>query len=249
MSLLEISGVEAGYGKLSVLHDVSLEVDAGEIVALVGPNGAGKTSLIKTVFRILPLFSGSIEFDGTPLEGHDTRELAGFGMGYVPQEGNTFPQLSVDENVSVALVGLSRAEAAHAREDVYAQFPALAERRKQPASTLSGGERQMLALAGATVASPRFLALDEPTTGLAPSIVERLIEQILEFRKRGSSVLWVIEENPLQILHHVDRVYLIQGGVIERQMPAAELLADDSLRELFFGGAPAEAAGGTELST
>jgi branched-chain amino acid transport system ATP-binding protein len=245
VSLLEVSGVEAGYGKLSVLHDVSLEVEAGEIVALVGPNGAGKTTLMKTVFRIVPLFSGSIEFDGTPLADYDTRELAAFGMGYVPQEGNTFPQLSVDENISVALGGLSRSEGSQARDAVYEQFPALAERRKQQASTLSGGERQMLALAGATVTSPRFLALDEPTTGLAPSIVERLIEQILGFRERGSSVLWVIEENPLQILHHVDRVYLIQGGVIERQMPAAELLADDSLRELFFGGAPTEAKAAT----
>jgi branched-chain amino acid transport system ATP-binding protein len=248
LSLLEVKDVEAGYGHLTILHSVDLTVDAGEIVAVVGPNGAGKSTLLKSVFRLLPLTSGTIRFADENLASAEARELAALGMGYVPQEGNTFPDLSVDENLTVALTSISRGDGGKAREEVYKRFPALAERRRQHASTLSGGERQMLALAGAIVTSPRFLALDEPTTGLAPTIVEGLIQQILGFRDRGASVLWVIEENPLQVLHHVDRVYLMQGGVIEQQLTAQELLSDESLREVFFGAA-VETSSGDQQAT
>jgi branched-chain amino acid transport system ATP-binding protein len=192
MSLLEVNSVVSGYGKLHVLHQVSISVNKGEIVAVVGPNGAGKTTLMKTIFRVLPLAQGSISFDG---------------------------QLDTDR----------------ARTEIYERFPVLAQRRRQSAGTLSGGERQMLALAGAMVTNPRFLALDEPTTGLAPSIVNNLIDQIVEYRNSGSSILWVVEENPLLVLPYVDRVFLVQGGAVANEMAADELLGDDSLKELFFG--------------
>lgn len=236
MSLLEVNSVVSGYGKLHVLHQVSISVDEGEIVAVVGPNGAGKTTLMKTIFRVLPLASGSVSFDGQDLSRFETRELSGLDMGFVPQEGNVFPQLSVEENIDISMVGLSSdLDPKSAKAEVYERFPVLAERRRQSAGTLSGGERQMLALAGAMVTQPRFLALDEPTTGLAPSIINRLIEQIVEYRDRGSSILWVVEENPLLILPYVDRVFLIQGGVVANEMAAEDLLGDDSLKELFFG--------------
>jgi ABC-type branched-subunit amino acid transport system ATPase component len=121
------------------------------------------------------------------------------------------------------------------REQMYERFPVLRDRRRQAASTLSGGERQMLALASAMITSPRFLVLDEPTTGLAPSIVQGLIQQILRFQREGTTVLWVVEENPLQVLEHVDRVYMMQAGVVERELAADELLGDSTLQELFFG--------------
>lgn len=236
MSLLEVSSVVSGYGKLHVLHQVSISVNKGEIVAVVGPNGAGKTTLMKTIFRVLPMSAGSIRFDGKDLSGFETRELSTLGMGFVPQEGNVFRQLTVDENINVSMVASNGdLDTDRAKAEVYERFPMLANRRRQSAGTLSGGERQMLALAGAMVTNPRFLALDEPTTGLAPSIVNNLIDQIVEYRDRGSSILWVIEENPLLVLPYVDRVFLVQGGVVANEMDAQDLLGDDSLKELFFG--------------
>lgn len=237
MSVIEVDRVRSGYGKHQVLHDVSLRVERDEIVAIVGPNGAGKSTLMKTIFRLLPVLTGAVAFNGRDLTRFQSRELASLGMGYVPQEGNTFPELSVDDNLSVSLAGTSRQESKTRRESVYERFPALAERRRQAAGMLSGGERQMLALGSAMITSPSFLALDEPTTGLAPSIVEDLVGQIREFRHRGTGILWVIEDNPLQVLDHVDRVYIMGAGAVEREVGARELLADRSLRDMFFGTA------------
>ncbi len=235
MSLLEVRNVRSGYGKVPILHDVSLHVDERELVAVIGANGAGKSTLMKTITRLLPLMAGSIAFDGTDLSDRDPRAAAKLDMAYVPQDGNTFPGLSVEDNLGVSLMGIKRGEAAEMRERMYERFPVLKDRRRQAASTLSGGERQMLALASAMITSPRFLVLDEPTTGLAPSIVQGLIQQILSFQREGTTVLWVVEENPLQVLEHVDRVYLMQAGVIERELSADELLGDRTLQELFFG--------------
>jgi branched-chain amino acid transport system ATP-binding protein len=248
VSLLEVGDVQSGYGKLPVLHGVSISAEKDEIVAVVGPNGAGKTTLMRTIFRLLPLMTGSVQFDGRNLRAFEARELAALGMGFVPQGGGTFPDLSVEDNLKVALVGKSRRDASEGLERMYETFPVLANRRRQRAKTLSGGERQMLALAGAMITSPRFLALDEPAAGLAPTIVQGLIRQILEFRKQGTAVLWVVEENPLQVLEYVDRVYLLQGGVIERELAASELLADESLQDLFFGTQTATPAPKAEKS-
>jgi branched-chain amino acid transport system ATP-binding protein len=235
VTLLDVRQVRSGYGKVPILHDVSLHVDERELVAVIGANGAGKSTLMKTIMRLLPLMSGSIHFDGKDLSAGDPRAAAKLDMAYVPQDGNTFPGLSVEDNLGVSLMGVKRAEAAEMRERMYDRFPVLKERRRQAASTLSGGERQMLALASAMIRSPRFLVLDEPTTGLAPSIVKGLIQQILRFQRDGTTVLWVVEENPLQVLEHVDRVYMVQAGVIERELAAEELLGDRTLQELFFG--------------
>jgi branched-chain amino acid transport system ATP-binding protein len=235
MTLLEVDRIRSGYAKVPVIHDVSISVAEREVVAVVGPNGAGKSTLMKTILRLLPLMSGSITFDGHDLSRKDPRAAAGLDIAFVPQDGNTFPGLSVEDNLGVALMGRRRSEAADRRRRMYERFPVLEERRRQAASTLSGGERQMLALASAMITSPRLLVLDEPTTGLAPSIVESLIQQILRFQRDGTTVLWVVEENPLQILQHVDRIYLMQAGVIERELAAGQFLGDETLQELFFG--------------
>jgi branched-chain amino acid transport system ATP-binding protein len=234
VSLLEVSKLRSGYSKLPVLHGVTLRCERDEIVAVVGPNGAGKTTLLKTIFGLLPVRAGSVVFDGQDLRTTLTGRRAELGMGYVPQGSNTFADLSVQDNLKVAL-GRDRGRAPAALERTYELFPVLGRRRRQRAKTLSGGERQILALASAMITEPRFLALDEPTTGLAPTIVEQLIQRILAFRKAGTAVLWVIEENPLQVLRHVDRVYLFQGGVVQRELAASELLADESLQAVFFG--------------
>ena len=178
--LLSIQSAHAGYGGFPVLHGANLEINRGEIVAVVGPNGAGKTTLLRTIFQILPLAEGSVSFASKDLGGVPTHHLADLGMGYVPQESNTFPDLSVRDNLAVSLRGETPMEVRRKIDLIAESYPALSERMGQNASTLSGGERQMLALATAMIGEPEFLALDEPTTGLAPSIVRDRIDDILQ---------------------------------------------------------------------
>lgn len=235
MSLLEAKNVASGYDKLTVLHDASITVEEGEIVAIIGANGAGKSTMMKTIYQLLPLTAGTLRFNGTDLNRTDPRDNVNLKMGYVPQERNTFPELSVEDNLHVSTMGMGRSEAKAARDAMYSRFPILGKRHRQAASTLSGGERQMLALASAMITSPLFLTLDEPTTGLAPSIVDQLIDHILAFRDDGGTVLWVIEENPLQILKHVDRAYLMQAGVVDGEVEQSLLVDEEAMREYFFG--------------
>ena len=239
--LLEISDLRSGYGKLPVLHGISMNVAADEIVAIVGPNGAGKSSLLKTIFQLLKPMEGSVHFDGVDLAHLPTNQLAELGMGYVPQGANNFSHLNVEENLKVALTAQRSTDVSAGLDFAYETFPVLGDRRKQRASTLSGGERQMLAIAGAIVGRPRFVALDEPTTGLAPNIVRNVIAKILEIREGGTTILWVIEENPLEILEHCDRVYLMQGGVFHHELAPSEVSSDQALQEMFFGtGVPGD---------
>ncbi len=233
--LLEVEGLHAGYGGFPVLHGVDLSVNAGEIVAVVGPNGAGKSTLLKTIFRLLDTQAGSMRFEGADLNRHPTHSLADLGMGYVPQENNTFPDLSVRDNLALGLRNASTSVMKRRLANTAEAYPALRERMSQSASTLSGGERQMLALASAMITRPRFLALDEPTTGLAPSIVRERINDILRIRDSGTTLLWVIEESPLVCLPHCDRVYVMQAGVLDSPVSSREVLEDSALQSLFFG--------------
>ena len=234
MSMLEVSGLKSGYGPVPVLHGISLSVEPGEIVGIVGPNGAGKSTLLKTIFGLLRIAEGTVRFDGADVTGVRTTELADLGMGYLPQGANTFPELSVEDNLRVAAHAMSRAETEAALKRAYAEYPVLHQLERRRAKLLSGGERQILALASATVQRPKFLALDEPTTGLAPSIVSQLIEDVLNLSRSGVTVLWVIEENPRQILEHVGRVFVLQAGVIEHESTSEELLSSGALEDLFF---------------
>jgi branched-chain amino acid transport system ATP-binding protein len=236
VSVLTVTDVTGGYGKVSALHEVGLTVGDREIVAIVGPNGAGKSTLVKAIMRQLADVSGSITFDDIQLDKRRPSDLSKLGIGYVPQGGNTFPDLTVEENLRVAVRnGVRGTDVATALTRTFERFPALEPRRKQYASTLSGGERQMLAVGAAMAIEPTLLLLDEPTTGLAPTIVHSLSESISAFRDQGTSILWVVEENPMEILKYCDRVYLMNGGVVRRELPADALLDDHLLRELFFG--------------
>ena len=232
--LLAVEDLSTGYGSLPVVHGVSLTVDVNEIVAIVGPNGAGKTSFVKAVMGQLPLMGGSMTFDGRDLAKVKPAGRQGLGMAYVPQSGSTFPDLTVEDNLRVSFSTVEGGPGA-AIEATFARFPVLGERRKQLAKTLSGGERQMLAFSSGIGTQPTFIALDEPTTGLAPTIVDGLVEEILAFRNAGASILWVVEEDPLLILPNVDRVYVLNAGSVQIEMAADELMADTALHELFFG--------------
>jgi branched-chain amino acid transport system ATP-binding protein len=232
--LLEVDGISTGYGRLTVVRDASLTVAEGEIVAVVGPNGAGKSSLMKAVARSLPLSGGALRFRGEDLAAVAQSRIASLGIGYVPQRGNVFPELSVLENLQVSHRG-SLAEAKEVTEELFVQFPRLRERVAQAASTLSGGERQMLAIACALVGRPSLLMLDEPTTGLAPIVVKERIDDIKRLRDSGAGVLWIIEEHPKICLPAVDKVHFMSDGNLGGAVEASTLLAEGALEELFFG--------------
>ncbi len=232
---LVLTGVHSGYGDLPILHGVSLEVAPAEVVAVIGPNGAGKSTLLKTLFGLLELQGGTMSFAGDDLSRIGSGGLARLGMAYVPQEGNTFPELTVYDNLAVSLLRESVRTQTRRIGEMLESFPALQALRRARAGTLSGGERQMLAIASAMITQPRFLALDEPTTGLAPAIVQERIADIVAVREQGTSVLWVIEESPMLCLPHVDRVYVLNSGVLGPSQPAADMLDEELLQATFFG--------------
>lgn len=235
MAMLEVNGLHAGYGRVPVLHGIELGVEEGDLVAVFGPNGAGKSTMAKSLFGLLPCERGTIVFDGRPLNGLATDRLSALGLAYVPQESNTFRGLSVEDNLLVGLAGRRDLERNAALDKAYAMFPVLGERRRQGANTLSGGERQMLALACAVVLEPRFLVIDEPTSGLAPIIVDGLIEKALEIARGGATVLWIVGDDASKILPVVDRRYLMRSGVIAGQWSSSERTSDAELAELYFG--------------
>lgn len=233
MSLLTITSLESGYGRLPILHGVDLHVDEGELVALIGPNGAGKSTLLQTIAGLLPCWKGLVEFNGKRVHDYEPSKLPGWGLGYVPQERNVFPNLTGSENLEMAATMLK--DRAPKIKAAYERFPILGERQKQLARTLSGGERQMLAIASALMVEPKLLMIDEPTTGLAPIKAEEVIQLILEINKGGTAILWVVEENPSSVLAHCPRAYLIESGKIRRTDSGQNLLNDPKFAELFLG--------------
>ena len=233
MPLLEVDGLFSGYDEGEVVHGVSLAAGEGAITAVVGPNGAGKTTLVQTIAGVVPARRGTIRFDAQPLDRCATRERTLRGLGYTPQRQNVFGELTVQENLDVVVRAFHVPR--QRLDEVFGQFPILRERARQRAGTLSGGERQQLAIASALLMRPRLLMLDEPTTGLAPQIVAALIEQIRAIRADGAGVLWVIEEHPSQILPHCDWVYLVESGQVRHEATGPDLLADPRFTEMFLG--------------
>ncbi|MHB1407604.1 MAG: ABC transporter ATP-binding protein [Desulfitobacteriaceae bacterium] len=234
MSLLKCENVESGYGKLPILHGVNLRVAEGEMIALLGANGAGKSTLMKTIAGILPLMKGSMVFDGRDITLLKNHALAKMGLGYVPQENNVFADLTVAENLEMGAFTIKNAK--QAIEAIFERFPKLKERYKQKAGTLSGGERQLLAVGSALLLKPRLLILDEPTSGLSPQATESMIETISRIRDDGTAVIWVVEESPKEVLAHVDRVYLLESGLVKKEGTGREFLEDEEEFETLFLG-------------
>lgn len=231
--LLEVSSLEAGYGKLTVVHDVSLRVEAGEIVLLMGPNGAGKTTLLRTISGHLGAKSGRILLNGEDITGSSAFQRSSKGIGYVPQESNVFGPLTVAENLASAT--LFRPDLANRIRSILDRFPRLEERRTQRASTLSGGERQMLAVGSAMVGDPRLLLLDEPTAGLAPRFVAEIVHWMSEVTEDGRGVLWVVEQNPEPVIEAASRAYFMAGGEIGQERPASSLTDAELVRQILLG--------------
>ena len=233
--ILSIRDLVAGYGKLAVLHGVTLDLQSGEMLSVIGPNGAGKTSLTRAIMNLCTVSSGEIRFSGRAISKLRTEEIARLGVGYVPQTLNVFRQLSVQENLEMSSLRMSRADQKWAIDKAYEQFPRLKERQGQMGSSLSGGERQMLAIASALLPGPQLIILDEPVTGLSPSLTDEVARGIARINQDGVSVLWVVEENPQQIIGLSDSVVVMSGGTIRLRQTAQEMLANENFREIFLG--------------
>jgi len=233
--MLELANVSAGYGSFQALFDVSLEVNAGESVAVIGPNGAGKTTLLRVISKLLPASAGVVSMEGEPLNDVPAHQVIARGIAQVPENRRLFPKLTVEENLKMGgFLPAVRARFGERLDFVYSLFPRMKERRAQAAGTLSGGEQQMCAIGRALMSGPKLLLLDEPSAGLAPVVVQAIFGMIKRICAEGYTVL-IVEQNIRQVLKVVDRAYLLETGRIKMSGAAATLLASDEIRKTYLG--------------
>jgi branched-chain amino acid transport system ATP-binding protein len=233
--MLELKNVDAGYGAFQALFGVSLEVKAGEAVAVIGANGAGKTTLLRVISGLIPATAGDMRMEGTDLRTTPPHAILETGIAHVPESRRLFPRLSVEDNLRMgAFLPRARAKFPERLDYVYSLFPRLKERRAQLAGTMSGGEQQMCAIGRALMSGPKLVLLDEPSMGLAPVIVAQVFDLVRRIRSEGYTVL-IVEQNVAQVLKVADRAYLLEVGKIHASGSAAELAASDDIRKAYMG--------------
>ena len=234
--LLTVDHVSSGYGLTSVLRDVSVHVDTGEVVAVVGANGVGKSTLLRTITGLLHPTHGAIVFDGVPITGMAAHAIVGHGLAMVPEGGRLFTFMTVLENLELGAFGpTAREDARRSLDEVMELFPILRERRLQRAGSLSGGERQMCAIARALMSRPRMLMLDEPSLGLSPVMLEKVFELIRTVVASRDLTVLLIEQNVADALDMADRAYVIESGRIAKTGPGRELLHDPDIQRAYLG--------------
>ena len=232
--LLEVENVYAGYVKdLDILQGVNFKIYPGELVAVIGPNGAGKSTLAKTIFGLLTPHQGKITFKGESIGGLKSDQIVQRGMCYVPQIANVFPTLTVEENLEMGAF-IRNDSLQPLKDKIYTTFPVLAERRRQRAGTLSGGQRQMLAMGRALMLQPSLLLLDEPSAALSPILVNNVFEQIRQINSGGTAIV-LVEQNARKALEMADRGYVLEAGRDRFSGPGSELLNDPKVGELYLG--------------
>ena len=232
--VLEVRGLEGGYGAVQILYGIDMHVDEGEFVTIIGPNGCGKSTLIKTIFGIASYYSGDVEYRGQDVSGWRTDQLVNHGIAYVPQVDNVFPSLSVKENLQMGGNTLSNSVLNERIERSIDMFPDLRSREYDLAASLSGGERQMLAISRALISDPKFLLLDEPTAALSPLYQQQIIERIDSLREGGITIL-IVEQNARLSLARSDRGYIMANGKIVHSGDAQNILTDPEIGEYFLG--------------
>jgi branched-chain amino acid transport system ATP-binding protein len=233
--MLEISNLNSGYKYLQVLWDVSLKIDEGEVVALIGPNGAGKTTTLRNVLGILKPWGGKITFLGRDITGMPTEKLARLGLAFVTEDRNLFPAMTVYENLLMgAYTVKARPQIQENLDYVFSLFPRLAERTKQYAATMSGGERQMLAVARALMSRPKVLLLDEPSMGLSPQNVAVVFQAVAKLRKEKVTFM-IVEQNVQTTLKIADRAYVLEQGRVVMEGKSGDMLKDDHIKNMYLG--------------
>jgi branched-chain amino acid transport system ATP-binding protein len=231
--MLSIENVSAAYGGFQALFGVSLEVRAGESVAVIGPNGAGKTTLLRLISKLIEPTGGKIQFNDELLNGVPPHAVVARGIAHVPENRRLFPRLTVEENLRMGAF-TARDKYQERLSLVYELFPRMKERRAQPAGTLSGGEQQMCAIGRALMSGPKLLLLDEPSAGLAPVVVQSIFELVRKICREGYTVL-IVEQNIRQVLKVVGRAYLLEAGKIKMRGPSEELLQSEEIRKAYLG--------------
>ncbi|HXZ93969.1 MAG TPA: ABC transporter ATP-binding protein [Burkholderiales bacterium] len=234
MSLLQVAALEVRYGGIRAVKGIDLEVNEGELVCLIGANGAGKSSTLKAICGLVPTRVGSVRYAGEELSALPVHELPRRGLALVPEGRGIFPQLTVAENLAMGAYTRRDTAVAEDLERMHDLFPRLRERRSQTAGTLSGGEQQMLAIARALMSRPRLLLLDEPSMGLAPMLVAKILEVVREIARQGVTVL-LVEQNARLALEIASRGYVMESGAISLAADARSLLADPRVREAYLG--------------
>ena len=236
MAMLEVKNLEVYYGVICALKGISFEVNEGEIVSLIGANGAGKTTMMQSVVGIIPKKSGTVIFDGHDITKTPCHKIVQLGMTQVPEGRRIFQELTVYENLMMgAYTVRDQQRFKEDLEEIYTRFPRLAERRKQIAGTLSGGEQQMLAMSRALMSKPKLLMLDEPSMGLAPILVDQIFEIIKELHNAGTTIL-LVEQNASKALEIADRAYVLETGSIMLSGTGKELAQSDEVRKAYLGG-------------
>jgi branched-chain amino acid transport system ATP-binding protein len=234
--MLRLERVTAGYGRNSVLHEVSVEAEAGKITALIGSNGAGKTTTLRAIANVVAVAAGAILLEGEPINGLRPSEVVRRGISLVPEGRKIFAGLSVIENLRVgAFVRPDRQAMARRLDEVLELFPRLAEKRHQPGTSLSGGEQQMLAIGRGLMSQPKVLLLDEPSMGLAPIMIDQVFQTIEVLRQRGCTVL-LVEQNARRALSLVDKAYVLENGRVVMAGTGHELLAEQKVIDAYLGG-------------
>ncbi|ABR34916.1 MULTISPECIES: ABC transporter ATP-binding protein [Clostridium] len=233
--MLKVENINISYGAIHAIHDLSLEVNNGEIVTLIGANGAGKTSTLRAISGLNPIKSGEITYDGKMISNIGAHKIVSYGLSQVPEGRRVFGDQTIEENLLLgAYLRKSKSEIKVSMEEVFTLFPRVKERRKQLAGTMSGGEQQMLAIGRALMAKPKLLLLDEPSMGLAPIVVEEIFEIIKNIRKAGTTIL-LVEQNANAALQIADRGYVLETGSVVLEGLAQDLLHDDSVRKAYLG--------------
>jgi ABC-type branched-subunit amino acid transport system ATPase component len=231
-ALFSARDIETGYGELQVLYGVDIDIRQNEIVLVFGPNGAGKSTLIKALYQRLPLWGGEVEIDGSDLSDVNSNQMIEHGIGFVPQTENVFPNLTVAENLDIGAIHVTNPESRRAA--LLELFPRLKERLMQTAETLSGGERQMLAMARALMPNPELLFIDEPSAGLSPQLIERTFDHIAQIRESGTAVL-MIEQDVNAALSVADRGYVLEMGENRFEGDAMSIRESQQIRDLYLG--------------
>jgi branched-chain amino acid transport system ATP-binding protein len=232
--LLQVEGLDAGYGDLQILSDVDMFVEDGEYVTIVGPNGAGKSTVMKSVFGLTSHMGGTVTFDGDDITALNPDDIIHYGLGYVPQNENVFTNLTVLENLEMGAYILDEIPQ-DSLEMVFDRFPILEERQGQKAGTMSGGQQQMLAMGRALMLDPKLLMLDEPSAGLAPDLVDEMFDKVDEINESGTAIL-MVEQNAKEALRRCDRGYVLAQGQNRYVDDGDALLADEDVRQEFLGG-------------
>ena len=234
--MLEIDGLHCRYGKVSAVRDLTLEVKKGELVTLIGANGAGKTTTLKAISGLLAPAAGRIVFDGEDITGAAPRTILARGIAHCPEGRHIFPDMTVQENLDMGCyLRKEPGGIAQDLERLFERFPVLAERRRQMAGTLSGGEQQMLAISRALMSRPKLILFDEPSLGLAPNLIETIFEIVSEIRAQGVTVL-MVEQNAYAALELCDRCYLLESGEVTLSGSGEELLNDPHVKAAYLGG-------------